>query len=86
VFAAPADEPPPAIAQLAGLMVELERTIEAERPQALLLADSSDAALAAALVGLKLLVAVEALPAASDGSTANARLITQLAPTYTAAT
>jgi hypothetical protein len=47
------------------------------------LADPSDAALAAALVATKLGIAVEARAAASDGSTTNGLLIGQLAVAYT---
>lgn len=70
----------PSIAGLAALLVELERSLDEERPDRVLLADDSDRALAAALVATKLLIAVEARPAARDPATANGRLIAQLAP------
>jgi hypothetical protein len=47
------------------------------------LGDASDAALAAALVATKMLIALEATPAARDSSALNGRLIAQLVPTYT---
>jgi hypothetical protein len=70
----------PSIAGLAALLVEFERSLDEVRPDRVLLADDSDRALAAALVATKLLIAVEAGPAARDPATANGRLIAQLAP------
>ncbi len=69
---------------LAEALREAERLIEEGRPETVTLADDSDFALAAALVATKLLVPVRAAPAAIDGPGANARLIAQLAPSYTA--
>jgi hypothetical protein len=68
---------------LAETLVALERELERDPPDAVLLADDSDAALAAALVATKLLVPVEAVEGATAGDGVNARLISQLAPTYT---
>jgi hypothetical protein len=63
---------------------EAERLIAERRPEIVVLADDSDFALAAALVALKALVPVEVEPGAIEGSGTNARLIAQLAPSYTA--
>ncbi|MGH2986006.1 MAG: hypothetical protein ACRDLO_04880 [Solirubrobacterales bacterium] len=72
------------MARLARLLVELERSLSADPPDKVVLADASDDALAAALVATKLLIAVEAAPAAMDPQSSNGRLIAQLA-TYTSA-
>jgi hypothetical protein len=61
----------------------LERRMLDERPERVVLNDACDPALAAALVATKLGIAVEATPAASDTSTANGRVIAQLAASYT---
>jgi len=66
-------------------LTAFEERFEADRPEAVVLTDDSDAALAAALVALKLLISVEAAPGARDAPTANGRLIGQLAGTYTPA-
>jgi hypothetical protein len=76
--------PEPSVARLASLLVELERSLSADPPDKVVLADASDDALAAALVATKLLIAVEAKPGAIDPRTSNGRLIAQLA-TYTSA-
>lgn len=76
--------PEPSVARLARLLVELERSLSADPPDKVVLADASDDALAAALVATKLLIAVEAAPAAMDPQSSNGRLIAQLA-TYTSA-
>jgi hypothetical protein len=55
-----------AIPALAASLVELERRIEEERPEMVLLADRGDHALAAALVATKLLVPVTAVGASDD--------------------
>jgi hypothetical protein len=83
--AAPTPDASGATQALAAALVELEGALEADRPDAVLLADDSDAALAAALVATKLLVPVEATAEAVGTGTLNARLIAQLAPTYTQA-
>jgi hypothetical protein len=76
--------PDPSVVGLARLLVEFERSLSADPPDRIVLADASDNALAAALVATKLLIAVEAKPGALDARTANGRLISQLA-TYTSA-
>ena len=68
---------------LAEALLALERALEDDQPSAVLLADDSDAALAAALVATKLLVPVEAVEQAAAAGSVNARLISQLAATYT---
>lgn len=78
-----AGDGPGSSAALGRCLVELESELERARPGAVLLADASDAALAAAIVAAKLLITVEAVDAATDGGGVNARLISQLAPTYT---
>jgi hypothetical protein len=76
--------PEPSVGGLARLLVDFERSLSAEPPDRIVLADASDEALAAALVATKLLIAVEAKPDARDPQTPNGRLIAQLA-TYTSA-
>jgi hypothetical protein len=68
-----------AIADLAGLLLEFERALTADRPERVVLADDSDEALAAALVAAKLLIEVEATPSARATTSPNGRLIAQLA-------
>jgi hypothetical protein len=80
VVSAGPEEAETSIAGLAALLVELEGSLVQSRPDRVLLADASDRALAAALVATKLLIAVEASPAARDPAAANGRLIAQLAP------
>lgn len=72
-------------AVLAAALVSFEAEAVARRPTSVLLADDSDAALAAALVATKLGIPVAATEAASDPSRANGRLIAQLADAYTQA-
>ena len=72
------------VAALAGALTELEARFEAERPEAILLVDDSDTALAAALVAAKLLIPIKASGDATSPASDNARLIAQLADTYTA--
>ena len=67
---------------LAEALVGVEEAVEADPPTELVLADDSDAALAAALVATKLPIPVGAVAAATAGESPNARLIAQLAPTY----
>jgi hypothetical protein len=66
---------------LAGLLRHFERAVEADAPELVVLEDDSDAALAAALVAVKLLIPVEARPRATEPASVNARLIAQLAGT-----
>ncbi len=83
-FIPPRDDAPGSSRTLGRCLLELERELERDRPELVLLADASDASLAAAIVAAKLLLAVEA----GDGATGddlNARLIAQLAPTRAAA-
>lgn len=87
-WAAPEPSPPPAEASSAGLataLVAFEDELERRPADLVVLADDSEAALAAALVAAKLEVDVQAVAAARGGASANARLIAQLADTYTEA-
>ena len=70
--------------KLAARLIELEGTMSADPPTRVVLADDSDACLAAALVAAKLGISVVAHRAASEGSSVSSRLIAQLAATYTA--
>jgi hypothetical protein len=72
-------------AELGRFLIELERELDVDRPAAVLVADASDAALAAAIVAAKLLIPVVAAEPARAGDGVNSRLISQLAPAYTAA-
>lgn len=63
---------------LAEALVAFERRLLDQRPDLVVLEDDSEAALGAALAALKLGVTVEALPAAREGASDNARLIAQL--------
>ena len=64
---------------LAALLLEFERTLSADPPDRVVLADDSDEALAAALVAAKLLIELEATASASATASMNGRLIAQLA-------
>ena len=55
--------------------------LSTDPPERVLLADDSDAALAAALVASKLMIALDAEPAASEAASPNGRLIAQLVGT-----
>jgi hypothetical protein len=66
------------IQALADELVRLESALEEQRPAAVLLADASDHALAAALVATKLLIPV-ATVGVDGAEDANARLLAQLA-------
>jgi hypothetical protein len=68
---------------LARALLSFEAEFEAERPEAIVLTDASDAALAAALVGAKLLIPVRATDDAIEPASVNAALIAQLADAYT---
>jgi hypothetical protein len=70
-------------AELAEAIARFEVEASGQHIGMIVLADDSDAALAAALVGTKLPVEVLAVPGARDGSSVNARLIAQLAGAYT---
>ena len=79
----PEPDPPGSSAALARAVVSFEAEALAREPDSIVLADDSDAALAAALVAAKLLIRVSAADAARDPSSANGRLIAQLAGAYT---
>lgn len=66
------------VGALAGRLRELEQGLAAERPDAVLVADATDTALAALLVATKLGVPA-AVAAGVDSSTPTGRLIAQLA-------
>jgi hypothetical protein len=70
-------------AELAELLLEFEASLGAERPERVVVADDSDTALAASLVAAKLLIPLEAMPAATETASDNARVIAQLASAYT---
>jgi hypothetical protein len=72
-------------AELAELLIELERSLSADPPDRVVLADDSDRALAAALVAAKLPVPIEVDVTPTDRPSVNARLIAQLAAAYTPA-
>jgi hypothetical protein len=76
-------EPAGTSAPLARALVSFEVDVLTRKPDRILLADDSDVALAAALVAAKELIPVYAAEAAIRPSTANGRLIAQLAGTYT---
>ena len=71
------------VATLAGALVAFETEAAGQQIDAIVLADDSDAALAAALVGTKLPVDVFAVASARESPSANGRLIAQLAGAYT---
>ena len=79
----PEPDPPGSSAALARALASFEADALAQEPDSIVLADDSDAALAAALVAAKLLIRVSAADAARDPSSANGRLIAQLADAYT---
>ncbi len=71
------------IAELAEEMTRFEAEAAGQQIDSIVLADDSDAALAAALVGTKLPVEVLAVADARGASSANGRVIAQLAAAYT---
>ena len=77
------DEPQVSTARLAELLVSYEWVPRRRVPEAAVLADASDALLAAALAASKLLIPLEAVPAAIGAPTDNGRVIAQLASAYT---
>jgi hypothetical protein len=83
VVAAQAGDPETSISGFAALLVGFERSLSADRPTRVLLADDSDQALAAALVASKLLIPLQATADASRAASTNGRLIAQLVATYT---
>jgi hypothetical protein len=72
------------VARLAGALVDFEAEALGQEIDSIVLADDSDAALAAALVGTKLPVDVFAVAEARETASANSRLIAQLTAAYTA--
>jgi hypothetical protein len=74
---------PGSSAPLARELTRFEAEAVARKPDSVILADDSDASLAAALVATKLLVPLAAVDAAMRPSSANGRLIAQLADAYT---
>lgn len=68
-----------ATAGLVAALVALEADFEASRPEAVVVADDSETALAAALVATKLLIPLEATEAAIGTSSPNGRVLAQLA-------
>ncbi len=66
-------------AGLARHLIAFAAEFGSEPPGSVVLTDDSDAALAAALVATKMLIAVEATVSASDPASLNGRLIKQLA-------
>ncbi len=77
--AAPVDEPADSSGPLARALTEFEAEAMSQQPDLVVLADDSDAALAAALVATKLLIQVTAADGARVPSSVNGRLIAQLA-------
>ena len=77
-------ESEPSVAALAAALTAFETEVSDRQPAEIVLADASDAALAATLVGAKLPVPVTATERARDPASANGRLIAQLAGAYTA--
>ena len=75
---APADEPNDSTGALARALAEFEAEAIGQQPELVVLADDSDAALAAALVATKLLIEVAATAPARVPSSVNGRLIAQL--------
>ncbi len=70
-------------AGLAAALVAFEAEVAGRQVESIVLADDSDAALAAALIGTKLPVDVYAVAAAREAPSPNGRLIGQLAAAYT---
>ena len=81
--APPADEPAHSSGPLARSLVAFEADAMGQEPDLVVLADDSDAALAALLVATKLLIDVAADADARARSSANGRVIAQLAEAYT---
>src|SRR5688572_31665574 len=75
-------EPPDSVLDLAKAMTGFEAEVSGQQVDLIVLADASDAALAAALVGTKLPAEVLAVAEAREAPSANGRLIAQLAATY----
>jgi hypothetical protein len=65
--------------EFAGLLRSYEHTLSADPPDRVVLADDSDAALAAAIVASKLLIPLESTVNASEVANPNGALIARLA-------
>jgi hypothetical protein len=76
-------DPPGSSAPLARDLTRFEAEALDRAPASIVLADDSDAALAAALVATKLLIPLTATDDARRATTVNGRLIAQLADAYT---
>jgi hypothetical protein len=76
-------EHPGSSAPLARALAAFEADVAGQEVRSIVLADDSDAALAAALVATKLLIPVVAVASAREPSSTNGRLIAQLAGSYT---
>ena len=74
---------PNSVAGLAAALVAFEAEVSGREVDSIVLADDSDAALAAALIGTKLPVDVYAVAAAREAASDNGRVIAQLAAAYT---
>jgi hypothetical protein len=74
---------PGTVAALAEALVAFEAAAATGEVDAIVLADDSDASLAAALVGTKLPTRVSAVDDAMSAESVNGRLIAQLADAYT---
>jgi hypothetical protein len=74
-------EGPPHVSmtEFANLLRSFEESLSRGSPERVVLADDSDAALAAALVAAKLLIPIESRARASRSSSANGLVIAQLA-------
>jgi hypothetical protein len=72
------------VGALAEALIGFEAAVSGQQVDSIVLADDSDAALAAALVGTKLPVEVFAAAQARETASVNGRLIAQLAAAYTA--
>jgi hypothetical protein len=72
-----------ATADLVSALVALEAEFEASRPELVVATDDSETSLAAALVATKMLIPFEATADATDSTSANGRVLAQLATTPT---
>jgi hypothetical protein len=84
IWSDPGDSGQDSVVALARALVRFEADARARAIAAIVLADDSDAALAAALVGAKLPVDVFAVAPAREAPSPNGQLIRQLASAYTA--
>lgn len=75
----PESEGSAATARLVAALTALETEFEENRPEVVVAADDSEAALAAALVATKLLIPFEATAEATAADSPNGRVLAQLA-------